>query len=233
MAKMDKLQRSLGYSFKDGRLLKRALTHSSHSHERRSRKPEDYERLEFLGDALLGFLVGDWLFKDDDRAAEGVLSRRRQSVVRASTLAAAARRLGLGESILLGKGEERTGGRRKASLLADLFEAVLGAVYLDGGIRPARAFVRRHLGAVLRETRSTGVTADDFKTRLQERTQAELQLTPCYRIVAATGPPHARKFMAEVVLGDDILGGGEGPSRKLAEQEAAKAALQRLEETGG
>jgi ribonuclease-3 len=233
MSKMDQLQQALGYSFKDIRLLERALTHSSHSHERLSRKPEDYERFEFLGDALLGFLVADWLFKDDEFAAEGVLSRRRQSAVRASTLAAAARRLGLGESILLGKGEELTGGRGKASLLADLFEAVLGAVYLDGGIRPARAFVRRHLGGVLRESRSSGGTADDFKTRLQERTQADLQLTPRYRIVAATGPAHARNFLAEVVVGDSVLGGGEGQSRKHAEQEAARMALLRLEETGG
>ncbi len=233
MSKVDKLQLALGYGFKDIGLLRRALTHSSHSHERRSRGPEDYERLEFLGDALLGFLVGDWLFRDDELAAEGVLSRRRQSVVRASTLAAAARRIGLGESILLGKGEELTGGRGKASLLADLFEAVLGAVYLDGGIRPARAFVRRHLGEVLRESRGSGRTADDFKTRLQERTQADSQLTPRYRIVAATGPSHARRFLAEVVVGDRVLGGGEGPSRKHAEQEAARTALRRLEENGG
>ena len=178
MSNMDELQKGLGYTFKNSDLLRTALTHRSHSYERSSRATEDYERLEFLGDALLGFLVADWLFKDDDSADEGVLSRRRQIVVRASTLATAGRRLGLGDSILLGKGEELTGGRRKGSLLADLFEAVLGAIYLDGGLRPARAFVRRHLGEIMRGTRSSGGSADDFKTRLQERTQAELQMTP-------------------------------------------------------
>jgi ribonuclease-3 len=223
------LQEGLGYRFKNPALLRTALTHRSHSYELKSRSSGDYERLEFLGDALLGFLVADWLFKDDDRATEGFLSRRRQAVVRTSTLAAAARRLGLGESILLGKGEELTGGRRKSSLLADLFEAVLGAVYLDGGIRPARAFIRRHLGAVMRETRSSGSTADDFKTLLQERIQAELQLTPRYRIVSASGPAHARRFRAEVVVGARVLGGGEGPSRKHAEQEAAREALRDLD----
>jgi len=234
MEGIERVQESLGYRFSDPGLLETALTHRSHSHERGSAAASaNYERLEFLGDSLLGFLTADWLFRDDDDASEGLLSRRRQSVVRAPTLAAAARRMGLGEAIRLGRGEELTGGRHKTSLLADLFEAVLGAVYLDGGLRPARAFVRRHLRAELRGARRSTVSRDDFKTRLQELTQAELQLTPSYRIVSTSGPPHAMVFDVEVLLGRRVLGRGTGTNRKRAEQEAARAALATLDERGG
>lgn len=229
----DQVQEALGYRFKDPALLEIALTHRSHSHESGPDAEANYERLEFLGDSLLGFLTADWLFRDDDRASEGVLSRRRQAVVRAATLTIAARRLGLGEAIRLGRGEELTGGRHKGSLLADLFEAVLGAIYLDGGIRPARAFVRRQLREELRRARRTTVSRDDFKTRLQEMTQAELQLTPRYRIVSTSGPPHAMVFDVEVLLGRRVLGRGTGTNRKRAEQEAARAAIAALDERGG
>jgi ribonuclease-3 len=229
----ESLQSALGYRFKDPTFLDVALTHRSHSHERGSRRAASYERLEYLGDALLGFLVADWLFKDDAEALEGVLSRRRQSVVRATTLASAARRLGLGEAIRLGRGEELTGGRHKASLLADLFEAVLGAIYLDGGVRPARAFVRRHLGSELRAVRLSAESKDDFKTRLQELAQAELQVTPRYRIVSTRGPAHAMVFEAEVLVGRRVLGRGSGTNRKRAEQQAAREAFEALTESGG
>lgn len=219
------LDSALGYRFRDAALLKTALTHRSHSYEHRAAGGADYERLEFLGDALLGFLVAEWLYRDDAGAAEGTLSRRRQSIVRSSTLAAAARALGLGRSVRLGRGEERTGGRDKPSLLADTFEAVLGAVYLDGGIRPARAFVRRHLGPRMRRTRNTAQSSDDFKTRLQESVQAKLQSTPRYRIVSTTGPAHARAFEVEVLVGGRVVCRGAGSSRKQAEQEAARKAL--------
>lgn len=230
---IDRVQRALGYRFKDPTLLEVALTHRSHSHESGPHAEANYERLEFLGDSLLGFLTADWLFRDDDGAAEGVMSRRRQTVVRASTLAIAARRLGLGEAIRLGRGEELTGGRYKSSLLADLFEAVLGAIYLDGGIRSARAFVRRQLREELRGARRTTVSRDDFKTRLQEITQAELQLTPRYRIVSTSGPAHAMVFDVEVLLGRKVLGRGTGTNRKRAEQEAARTAIEALDEREG
>jgi ribonuclease-3 len=225
---LDLLQDSLGYRFRDPALLEAALTHRSHSHERAGEGSANYERLEFLGDALLGFIVGDWLFRDDPQAPEGVLSRRRQSVVRARTLAATARALGLGDAVRLGRGEQLTGGRRKASLLADLFEAMLGAIYLDGGIRHARSFVRRHLGEALREIRLATSSTDDFKTQLQEHCQAELQATPRYRIVSTTGPAHALEFEAEVVVGGNVVGRGKGSNRKGAEQSAAAEALQAL-----
>ena len=182
---------------------------------------------------MLGLLVSDWLYRDDGAAAEGVLSRRRQSVVRTSTLARAAKRLELGRCIRLGRGEERTGGRAKPSLLADVFEAVLGAIYLDGGIRSARAFVRRELRVVLRETRGSSGTFRDYKTRLQERVQGMLQQTPRYRIVSTSGPAHAMRFEVEVLLDREVLGRGSGASRKMAEQRAARAAIETLRKREG
>jgi ribonuclease-3 len=227
--RMEAVQERLRYRFADPLLLERALTHRSHSYERGADAGSSYERLEFLGDALLGLLVSDWLYRDDESAAEGVLSRRRQSVVRTSALAEVAARLDLGASIRLGRGEEQTGGRTKPSLLADVFEAVLGAIYVDGGIRSARAFVRRELGGPLRETRGAAWTSDDFKTRLQEKVQAQLQQTPRYRIVSTTGPDHALDFVVEVRIGDRVLSRGTGTNRKRAEQDAAKRALGNLE----
>jgi len=188
-----------------------------------------YERLEFLGDATLGFLVSEWLYRDDEDATEGVLTRRRQLIVRTSTLATAAAQLGLDEAIRLGRGEERTGGREKPSLMADTFEAVLGAVFLDGGLRPCRAFVRRHLGETMRLARRSRQAVDDYKTRLQESVQARLRCTPRYRIVATSGPAHALQFEVEVLIHDRVLGSGSGNSRKQAEQQAAREALHALE----
>jgi len=224
------LEERLGHRFSDRTLLELALTHRSHAYETGADAESSYERLEFLGDALLGSFVSDWLYRDDPSAAEGVLSRRRQSVVRTSTLARMAEVLGLGDAIRLGRGEEQTGGRHKPSLLADVFEAVLGAVYLDAGVRKARSFVRRHLGPALRDTRGTSCRSDDFKTLLQEHTQAKLRQTPSYRIVSTTGPAHALHFEVEVLLGDRELGRGSGSNRKRAEQEAAREGLQALED---
>jgi len=226
--RLDGIEEQLGYRFSDISLLETALTHRSHAHERSQQSPANYERLEFLGDALLGFLVSERLYQGDAQASEGVLTRRRQSVVRASTLAKASRRLGLGEAIRLGRGEERTGGREKPSLMSDLFEAVLGAIYLDGGIRPARSFVARHLDDALHRSHSAGGATDDYKTRLQERIQAKLRLAPRYRIVSTTGPPHALRFEVEVLVDDRVLGSGSGSNRKRAEQEAAREGLQHL-----
>ena len=222
---LDAVQASLGYRFKDPTILERALTHRSHAYEQGADGGASYERLEFLGDALLGLFVSDWLFRDDLEAAEGLLSRRRQSVVQMSTLAAVAKRLCLGRAIRLGRGEEQTGGRSKRSLLADAFESVVAAIYVDGGIRSARAFVRRELAQDLRGTRGSTRTADDFKTRFQEEVQGKLRLTPCYRIVATTGPDHALEFVVEVRIGDRVVGTGSGTTRKRAEQAAAAEAL--------
>lgn len=229
---MSGIEDRLGYRFRDRALLSQALTHRSHAHETAQGAAADYERLEFLGDSLLGFLVSEWLWRADSEADEGALSLRRQSVVRTETLAETARSLGLGEELLVGRGEETTGGRDKSSILADAFEAVLGAIFLDGGVRPARTFVRRHLRAALAATALSRDAEADAKTRLQERTQARLRRTPTYRIVSTTGPAHALRFEAEVMIGDDVLGAGAGSSRKQAEQEAARDALARLEAPG-
>lgn len=223
------LETRLGYRFSDADLLWRALTHRSHAHEQDD-AGADYERMEFLGDALLDFVVSDWLFKHDTAAAEGVLTRRRQSVVQTATLARAARRLGLGDVFRLGRGEERTGGRRKPSLLADTFEAIVGAIYLDGGLRPARAFIRRHLAEDLDRATATEEAIDDHKTRLQERIQAKLRRAPRYRIVNTSGPAHALEFEVEVLVDGEALARGRGSNRKRAEQAAARAALAELGE---
>lgn len=229
---LEALEARLGHRFRDRSVLVRALTHRSFAHERpASRASGTYERLEFLGDALLGFLISERLLADDPEASEGTLSRRRQSVVREDTLAGVAEGLGLGEALRLGRGELQTGGRTKRSLLADVFEAVLCAVYLDGGLRAARAFVRRHLGAFLRAVREPASPPTDYKTVLQEHAQSRLHRTPRYRIVGAWGPAHQPRFRAEVSIDGRVLGTGTGSSRKLAEQGAAREALGRLEAT--
>jgi ribonuclease-3 len=227
------LEERIGHTFRERALLDRALTHRSWAYEQSPDGVQNYERLEFLGDALLGFLVSEWLCSDDPEALEGVLTRRKQSVVRTESLAEAARRLELGAAMRLGRGEDSTGGREKESLLADVFEALLGAVFVDGGVRAARAFVRRQLGGSLRARRGLRQVADDFKTILQERVQAELRVTPRYRIVRTQGPAHAHEFEVEVVVGAQVLGTGSGTSRKQAEQQAARAALALLPGTAG
>ena len=226
--KLAQLEEVLGYTFRDRELLKQALTHRSHAYERGADALASYERLEFLGDSLLGFVVADWLYCDDAEATEGGLSRRRQAVVRTSTLAAAARAIGLGRAMKLGRGELQSGGREKPSLLADLFEAVLGAVYLDGGVVKARAMIRRHLGEPLKKTRGKQIAHDDYKTRLQERVQARSQRTPSYRILSTEGPDHELEFVVEVQIGGKILAQGSGSNRKAAEQQAARAALEMI-----
>lgn len=226
---LDAVERRLGHRFRDRSVLERALTHRSFANETWRSADRNYERLEFLGDALLGFLVAELLYRADPDADEGVLTRRKQVVVRSSTLATAASALGLGEALRLSRGEQETGGRSKGSLLADAFEAVLGAVYRDGGLRAARAFVRRHLGGALRDAAGTFEVDEDYKTRLQERVQGELRVTPTYRIVSKSGPDHDRRFRAEVRFGARVVGSGAGTSRKRAEQSAAAAALRRLD----
>jgi ribonuclease-3 len=224
------LMESLGYRFQDRAILERALTHRSRAHEvGGAAAGKSYERLEFLGDALLGFLVSERLMKDDPEADEGTLTRRRQTVVSTQALAVVSSRLGLGKALILGRGEDATGGRAKPSLLADAFESVLAAVYLDGGLRAARAFVRRQLkGELLLTVGKTG-PGIDAKTRLQELAQARWRLTPRYRIVETTGPAHAHEFTAEVTIGEEKAGRGVGSSRKDAERAAASDALSAIE----
>jgi ribonuclease-3 len=222
---LEVVEERLGYRFRDPELLRTALTHVSFANETMRDPGASYERLEFLGDALLGFLVARLLVAADPDADEGLLTRRKQIVVQTDALADAARSLGLGDALRLSRGETATGGREKPSLLADVFEAVLGAVYLDRGVRSARAMVRRCLRDVLRIAARSEQVGRDFKTRLQERVQGELRVTPTYRIVSRSGPDHEREFRAEVRIERRVVGTGTGKSRKRAEQAAAEAAL--------
>jgi ribonuclease-3 len=224
----DTFEARLGYRFRDRSLLEAALTHRSFSYEAGDAATENYERLEFLGDALIGFVVADWLAAKDPTADEGELTRRRQALIRMESLAEAARRSGVGERLRLGRGEEATGGRAKPSILADTFEALTAAIYKDGGLRPARAFVSRHLRAELQATVRGLIPARDFKSRLQELCQSRSRQTPRYRVVATSGLAHALTFEAEAVLDDKVLAKGRGASRKQAEQAAALAALTEL-----
>ena len=222
---MERCQRRLGYRFQDLSLLERALTHRSFANERSLEG--QYERLEFLGDSVLGLVAAEWLYLNHPAVAEGQLSKQMSYLVSEPVLAAFAFELDLGGELRLGVGEERSGGRTKASLLADAMEAVLGAVYLDGGLEPARRLAVALLEAGGRR-RGQQLVLADAKTHLQELTQAEGRPLPRYEHVAEEGPDHQKLFRVECWLEDERLSIGSGGTKKLAEQKAAVAALRRL-----
>ncbi|MFQ5515388.1 MAG: ribonuclease III [Myxococcota bacterium] len=219
------LEKRLGHRFRDPSLLEHALTHRSRAHEEGG-LTHGNERLEFLGDAVVGLLVAELLMEAHPEAPEGILSRARATLVNRDALAEHARRLGLDREIRLGRSEESSDGRAKPSILADTFEAVLGAIYLDGGLGAARALVLRELGERLEHVRQPPL---DAKTRLQELLHARRQTLPRYETVEARGPDHAREFVVEVRAGERVLGRGRGRSKREAEQEAARTALAQLE----
>ena len=227
MADLAALQQTLGVSFNDASLLEQALVHSSYINENPGFAPTSNERLEFLGDAVLGLIVAEKLYQDSPRFTEGEMTKLRAALVRRDTLARMAKAIGLGGHLYLGKGEEATGGRRKPANLAAALEAVIAAVFLDKGSSAAREFVLRMLDVELENAVSqhTGV---DYKSELQELIQAREQQTPTYHLVEATGPYHDRTFTMEVRLGGTVLGRGSGRSKKAAESEAARSALERL-----
>jgi ribonuclease-3 len=213
------LEEVLGYRFKDGDFLQRALTHPS------CQEGESlYERLEFLGDAIMSLVASDLLYRAFPEAQEGVLSKMRASLVNARTLAAKAKRLRLGQFIRMGKGEEKTGGREKPSVLAAAFEVIAGAIYIDGGIELAWQFLERQLAPDLRSM----PTLEDHKTTLQEFCQRVFRATPTYRLSGRTGPAHNLEFETEIFLGERCLGRGKGKSKKEAEQDAAREAMRQL-----
>lgn len=227
------LEENIGYSFRDRRLLERALTHRSWAHEsvgaggEREARALHNEALEFVGDSVLGLVVADALFRAHPEVTEGELSRMKHRLVSMQMLARVSRRLGLGEHMRMGRGEEKTGGRRKGALLADAFEALLAAVFLDGGYPEAEGFVRRALGSDLEEATPESAAAADFKTLLQERLQSERHLSPTYELVETEGPPHARIFHVEAVFDDERVR-GQGRTIKAAEMDAACRALELL-----
>jgi ribonuclease-3 len=205
------------------------LTHSSYANEHPEEQIADNERLEFLGDAVLDFVSGAWLFEQFPEYDEGRLTSIRAALVRVSTLARFARQVGLPERLRLGKGEIDTGGRDRDNILGDAFEALLGALYLDQGIEAARDFVVPLLAQATPAIIQAKLDRD-AKSRLQEWSQGVLGVTPRYRLVAAEGPDHARVFTVEVQLGDLVAGIGRGSSKQIAEQLAARAALERADE---
>jgi ribonuclease III len=222
------LEERLGYRFRDRGLLEHALTHRSKAAEDPSGGVVDNESLEFLGDAVLGFVVADLLFRGLPDSREGQKSKVKSAVVSTLSLAEAAARLGLGEHLILGRGEEKTGGRKKSALLADTYEALIAAIYLDGGLAPALAFIERELGPAIHEARAPGFIGRDYKSRLQERVQIGGGPLPSYRISAEVGPDHRKQFHVEVRIGDEVIAEGVGRTKKDAEQEAARAALAAL-----
>lgn len=218
----ERLERLLGYSFARQVLLEQALTHRSYANENRAEAALDNEKLEFLGDAVLDLVVGHLLMDEYPSMSEGELSVTRAQVVSEAGLSELAAELGLGDFLRLGRGEERTGGRHKPSLLADAFEALVAAVYLDGGFDEARSLVKRLLDRRLRGIDSTGFY--DFKTRLQESAQAKLKATPEYRVVGEAGPDHDKTFEVAVLIKDREWARAAGKSKKDAEQRAAAMA---------
>jgi len=222
----------LGGTLGDPRLLDLALAHRSWCAEVvGEHQEESNERLEFLGDAVLGLIVTDHLYRTYPTLAEGQLAKTRASVVDAATLAEVATELDLGAGLLLGKGEDASGGRRKTSILADTMEAVIGAVYLDGGWEAASALVLELLGPRLAEA-ADGPGGHDYKTRLQELSARSYDQLPRYE-VTFEGPDHARRFFAAVHVAGSALGRGEGHSKKSAEQAAARSAWEELARRGG
>lgn len=217
------LEKKLKVSFKNHALLVQSLTHRSYLNENAKFKQSN-ERLEFLGDSVLSLLTSTKLFGLFPEYPEGQLTNLRSNLVRAKTLATVSQTLGLGDYLLLSRGEEKSGGRANESLLADLFEAVLGAIYLDQGIEAASSFLERELFPII-PTANEETSIFDYKSRLQEKTQEKTQASPQYKVIAETGPDHDKIFTVAVFLKDKLLSEGKGKSKQEAQQDAARLAL--------
>ncbi|CEP81733.1 ribonuclease III [Paraclostridium sordellii] len=222
---ISKFEEIINYKFKNKAYILEALTHSSYSNENKSYAFN--ERLEFLGDSVLGIVVSDFLFKNETELPEGELTKLRANIVCEESLSDVAKHLNLGKHILLGRGEEATGGRDRVSILADAFEAVIAAIYLDGGIEPAKTFVLKNMEEIIEDS-IKGRIFRDYKTHLQEVIQSQGESNIVYNLVEEIGPDHNKRFVMEVRLNDESLGKGEGKSKKEAEQSAAKQALRRM-----
>lgn len=218
---LEELEKRIGYQFKDKSLLKQAITHASYTNEQKINKQTHYERLEFLGDAVLELLASKFLFETYPEKQEGQLTKMRASMVCEPSLAFCARDLELGNFLLLGKGEESSGGRNRDSIIADVMEAVLGAIFLDGGIEEANAYVQRILLSDLENKQ----LFFDSKTNLQEYMQSHLKKDFSYVLLEESGPEHDKMFAVGVLMGDTLLGKGMGKTKKAAEQQAAYEAL--------
>jgi len=224
----ESLQQAIGYRFRDRGLLEHAMTHTSRANEDTTGGVIDNESLEFLGDAALGFVIADLLFSEFPDFDEGQKSKVKASLVSTATLARQAERLNLGDHLLLGRGEEKTGGRRKQALLADGYEALIAAIYLDGGIEHARDFVAREFKGLLADARQHGVAAQDYKSTLQELVQLRHGQLPEYRLVGSSGPDHRKQFQVAVFVNGEQAAEASGTSKKEAEQDAARMAIVKL-----
>lgn len=219
------LETAIGYRFRNITLLQNALTHSSYANERWHDSLMSNERLEFLGDSVLGMVVAEYLYTTFQDRPEGELTRMRADMVCEQALAVVANRLSLGEHLLLGHGEEQGGGRFRASILADAVESVIAACFLDGGMEAAKRFIKQYVLCNVPVTRLHNV---DYKTALQELVQKKKDQTLCYELVGESGPDHDKRFTVAVFLNGDKVGEGIGSSKKRAEQEAAHGALETL-----
>lgn len=227
MADLVALQKTLEVSFNNLSLLEQAMVHSSYINENPGFAPVANERLEFLGDAILGLIVAEKLYQDFPDLTEGEMTKLRSALVRRDTLAGVASTVKLGNHLYMGKGEEASGGRNKSANLAGALEAVIAAVFLDGGLAITKDFVLRLFGEELQKVikPDTGI---DYKSQLQELIQSKYHSPPTYRLVEAMGPAHDKRFTVEVIAGDTVLSRGSGKSKKMAETEAARSALEQL-----
>lgn len=224
---MKEYQKIIGYTFKDLELLNRALIHTSYANENNLPHFKSNQRLEFLGDAVLDLIISEFIYKEYPDFPEGELTKIRANVVCESTLVKIALQLGLGNYIFLGRGEESTGGKERPSILADALEALIGAIYLDGGLQEVRAFIMRQFYDEVVDT-AEKQNYRDYKTALQELIQKDYGDRLYYEVISESGPDHDKVFTVQVKLKNNILGRGTGKSKKEAEQIAAKAALEEL-----
>lgn len=227
MADLYKMEKALGISFKDCSLLEQSLVHSSYINENPSVVAGSNERLEFLGDAVLGLIITEKLYREFPELAEGEMTRLRAALVCRETLHLIAKSIDLGKYLYMGKGEETSGGRCKPANQACALEAVIGAIFLDRGLRQTKSFVMRLFAAEFKKvTERSAIT--DYKSKLQECIQAKYQITPSYHMIEMMGPEHSKQFIIEVRVGNTVLGKGTGTSKKAAEVEAARLALDQL-----
>jgi ribonuclease-3 len=225
---LPELESSLGYHFQDPSLLLRALTHRSYVNEREGQGIQHNESLEFLGDAVVGFLVSSWIFHKFPGLNEGNLSKIRAYLVSAANLLRLAEELHLGNYVRLSRGEEKTGGRGKRAIVVDAFEALVGAIYLDGGVAPASEFLERQMRGDLDSVDVGQLTYGDFKSVLQERLHDLGRLEPVYRVVDEIGPDHRKTFVVEVEIAGQVIARATGKTKKEAQQDAARLALESL-----
>ena len=222
---MQTLEQAIGYSFRDRKLLEQALSHSSYANEIHKNPLLSYERLEFLGDSILGFITADYLYRSFSQLHEGELTKLRAELVCEKSLELSAKRLRLGDYLKLGKGEDAGGGRTRTSIIADVVEAVIAAIYLDGGFEAAKRFVYRF---VLSDTKERLQLSADYKTMLQELVQRKKDQLLEYHLLGETGPDHEKEFAVSVTLNGETVGEGSGTSKKRAEQAAAEQAIKKL-----